>query len=72
LREHLIEVHGEQHYELSLLGDKVRESDRLKKEWAAYQEIPLLVLSHSEVCALYLDEPDELVARISEFLGIQK
>jgi hypothetical protein len=30
-REFLIEIHGKQHYEFSFLGDKVGESDRLKK-----------------------------------------
>ena len=66
-REFLIEVHGEQHSEHSFLGDRVRESDRLKKEWADMYGIPLLALSDSEVFNLYFE--DKLAARIREFLG---
>jgi hypothetical protein len=67
-REFLIEVHGEQHYEHSSLGERVRGSDRVKEEWAEMYGIPLLVLSNSEVSTLYVE--DKLTARIREFLGL--
>lgn len=67
-REFLIEVHGEQHYEHSFLGERVRESDRLKEEWAKMYGIPLLVLSNSDVVTLHFE--DRLMSRICEFLGI--
>jgi hypothetical protein len=72
-REFLIEVHGKQHYEFRFLGNKVGESDRLKKEWAEMSKIPLLVLSHSEVLALRYSESesDALTARITKFLRIE-
>ena len=68
--EFLIEVHGKQHYELSFLGDDVRESDRLKKQWAETHKVPLLVLKHSDVLSLYSES--KLAVVISEFLGIKK
>jgi hypothetical protein len=67
-REYLIEVHGKQHYELSFLGDDVRESDRYKVEWAKAMSIPLLILPWNEVEGL---DSDELTARIAKFLDSQ-
>jgi hypothetical protein len=66
-KEFLIEIHGNQHYELSFLGDKVRESDRMKEQWARAYEIPLLVLRDQEVVRLHLD--GKLGERIRKFLG---
>jgi hypothetical protein len=68
--EFLIEVHGEQHYELSFLGDKVAESDQVKLLWAKERGIPLLVLPHHEVVRLHVD--DQLAARIKKFLRVVK
>jgi hypothetical protein len=67
-REFLIEVHGRQHYQHTPLGDEVRESDRLKANWAEMYDIPLLILADSEVASLHSE--DKLVDRIRSFLGI--
>jgi hypothetical protein len=64
--EFLIEVHGEQHYQLSFLGDQVAESDHVKALWAKENGIPLLVLPHHDVVRLHID--GKLATRIKEFL----
>jgi hypothetical protein len=66
VREFLIEVHGEQHYSINSLLDGIRESDRLKKEWARIREIPLLVLPSHEVLKLWSES--KLPDRITKFL----
>jgi hypothetical protein len=67
-REFLIEIHGKQHYEITSLGYRVRESDGLKAQYAEGYEIPLLVLRDTEVVRLHFDE--KLAEQISAFLGI--
>lgn len=67
-REFLIEVHGQQHYQHTPLGDEIRESDRLKANWAEMYGIPLLVLADCEVTSLHSE--DKLADRIRRFLGI--
>ncbi|HEX3741726.1 MAG TPA: hypothetical protein VHV29_18655 [Terriglobales bacterium] len=67
-REHLIEIQGKQHCEISSLGYRVRESDGLKEQHAEMYEILLLVLRDTEVVSLHLD--DKLRERIRAFLGI--
>jgi hypothetical protein len=68
--EFFIEVHGEQHYQLSFLADDVAESDRAKAQWAKAKGIPLLILPHHEVVKLHVD--DNLAARIKEFLCVTR
>jgi len=68
--EFFIEVHGEQHYQLSFLGDRVAESDHAKALWAKEKGIPLLVLLHHEVVRLHVD--DQLAARIKQFLRVPR
>jgi hypothetical protein len=67
-REFLIEIHGQQHYQPTPLGDEVRESDRLKANWAQGYDIPLLILADCEITSLHSEA--KLEDRIRGFLGI--